>query len=139
MLGYWNRSEEEAAVLRGEWFVGGDRASLDADGYLWFHGRADDVMNAFGYRVSPHEVEAVLAAHPDVAEVGVAETSPRPGLSIIAGFVVLKEGAAADEAGLIAWCAERLAAYKCPRAIRFLDALPRTANGKIQRKRLASA
>lgn len=138
MLGYWNRPDEEAAVMRGEWFAGGDRASLDADGYLWFHGRADDVMNAFGYRVSPHEVEAVLATHPGIAEVGVAEMSPRPGVSVIAGFVVLKPGEAADEACLIAWCAERLAAYKCPRAIRFLDALPRTANGKVQRKRLVA-
>ncbi|KQT81837.1 AMP-binding protein [Methylobacterium sp. Leaf466] len=137
MLGYWNRPEEEAAVLRGEWFVGGDRASIDADGYVRFHGRADDLMNALGYRVSPNEVEGVLASHPDVAEVGVAEWRPRPDLSVVAGFVVLKADATADEAGLMAWCSERLAAYKCPRAIHFLDALPRTANGKVQRKRLA--
>ena len=137
MLGYWNRPDEEAAVMRGEWFVGGDRASLDEDGYLWFHGRADDLMNAFGYRVSPNEVEAVLADHPDVAEVGVAELRPRPDLSVIAGFVVLKADAVEDEAALLVWCASRLAAYKCPRAIRFVDALPRTANGKVQRKRLA--
>lgn len=137
MLGYWNRPDEEAAVMRGEWFVGGDRASLDEDGYVWFHGRADDLMNAFGYRVAPNEVEGVLGAHPDVAEVGVAEMKPRPDLSIIAGFVVLKAGASSNEEVLLAWCADRLAAYKCPRAIRFLDALPRTANGKVQRKRLA--
>lgn len=139
MLGYWNRPDEEAAVMRGEWFAGGDRASLDEDGYLWFHGRADDLMNAFGYRVSPNEVEAVLATHPDVAEIGVAEAKPRPDLSIIAGFVVLRPGALRDEAALLAWCASRLAAYKCPRAIHFLDALPRTANGKVQRKRLAES
>lgn len=139
MLGYWKRPDEEAAVMCGEWFVGGDRASLDEDGYVWFHGRADDLMNAFGYRVSPNEVEGVLSAHPDVAEVGVAEMKPRPDLSIIAGFVVLRAGAVTDEAALLAWCADRLAAYKCPRAIRFLDALPRTANGKVQRKRLAAA
>lgn len=137
MLGYWNRPDEEAAVMRGDWFVGGDRASLDENGYLWFHGRADDLMNAFGYRVSPNEVEAVLATHPDVAEVGVAELRPRPDLSIIAGFVVPRAGAQRDETALIAWCASRLAAYKCPRTIRFLDALPRTENGKVQRKRLA--
>ena len=72
-----------------------------------------------------------------IAEAGVAELRPRPDLSVIAGFVVLKADAVEDEAALLAWCASRLAAYKCPRAIRFVDALPRTANGKVQRKRLA--
>jgi acyl-coenzyme A synthetase/AMP-(fatty) acid ligase len=139
MLGYWQRPEEEAAVLRGEWFAGGDLASFDADGYLWFHGRNDDLMNAMGYRVSPVEVEGVLAGHPDIAEVGVTELAVRPDLRVIAAFVVLRPGAEPDEEAMIAWCGERLAAYKAPRAIRFLDALPRTANGKVQRKRLAEA
>jgi acyl-coenzyme A synthetase/AMP-(fatty) acid ligase len=137
MLGYWNRPEEEAAVLRGEWFAGGDLASLDGDGYLWFHGRNDDLMNALGYRVSPNEVEGVVGGHPSVAEVGVAELAVRADLKIIAAFVVLKPGEEPDRASILAWCGERLAAYKCPREVRFLDALPRTANGKVQRKRLA--
>lgn len=136
MLGYWNRPDEEAAVMRGQWFAGGDRASLDEDGYLWFHGRNDDLMNAMGYRVSPDEVEAALLQHPDVEDAGVAELAVRAGVSVIAAFVVLKAGAAQDAEALLAWCGERLAAYKCPREIRFLDALPRTANGKVQRKRL---
>ncbi len=139
MLGYWQRPEEEAAVMRGAWFTGGDLASLDADGYLWFHGRNDDLMNAMGYRVSPVEVEGVLAGHPDIAEVGVTELAVRADLRVIAAFVVLRPGAARDANGLIAWCSERLAAYKAPREIRFLEALPRTANGKVQRKRLADA
>ncbi|HEX8417401.1 MAG TPA: AMP-binding protein, partial [Methylobacterium sp.] len=137
MLGYWNRPDEESAVLRGDWFVGGDRARLDADGYVWFEGRADDLMNAMGYRVSPNEIEGVLAAHPDVAEIGVSEIAVRPGVSVIAAFVVLTPHAVPNPEALTAWCAARLAAYKCPREIRFLEALPRTANGKIQRKRLA--
>ncbi|GJD38696.1 class I adenylate-forming enzyme family protein [Methylobacterium bullatum] len=137
MLGYWNRPEEEAAVLRGEWFAGGDLASLDGDGYLWFHGRNDDLMNALGYRVSPNEVEGVVGGHPAVAEVGVTELAVRPDLKVIAAFVVLKPGEEADGPSILAWCAERLAGYKCPREVRFLDALPRTANGKVQRKRLA--
>lgn len=139
MLGYWRRPEEEAAVMRGDWFAGGDLASLDADGYVHFHGRNDDLMNAMGYRVSPVEVEGVLAEHPDVAEVGVAELAVRADLRVIAAFVVLRPGAQPDAEGLIGWCGERLAAYKTPREIRFLDALPRTANGKVQRKRLAEA
>ena len=139
MLGYWNRPDEEAQVLRGDWFAGGDLARLDADGYLWFEGRNDDLMNAMGYRVSPNEVEGVLAEHPDVAEVGVAELSVRADVRVICGFVVPQPGAAPDAEALMAWCRARLAAYKCPREIRFLDALPRTANGKVQRKRLAEA
>ncbi|HEX7777410.1 MAG TPA: AMP-binding protein, partial [Parvibaculum sp.] len=73
MLGYWRRPDEEQDVYRGEWFIGGDLASFDADGYMWFQGRADDVMNAMGYRVSPQEVEAALSQHPDIAEVAVTE------------------------------------------------------------------
>ncbi|MBP1180179.1 AMP-binding protein [Methylobacterium sp. PvR107] len=139
MLGYWNRPEEEAEVMRGDWFVGGDLARLDADGYLWFEGRNNDLMKAMGYRVSPNEVEVVLSAHPSVAEVGVAELPVRADVSVICGFVVLQPDAEPDAEALLAWCAERLAAYKRPREIRFLDALPRTANGKVQRKRLAEA
>lgn len=137
MLGYWRRPEEEAAVMRGDWFAGGDLASLDLDGYLWFHGRNDDLMNAMGYRVSPVEVESALADHPDVAEVGVAELPVRADVRVIAAFVVPRPGTAPEAEALIAWCHERLAGYKCPREIRFLEALPRTANGKVQRKRLA--
>ncbi|MFE1597807.1 class I adenylate-forming enzyme family protein [Methylobacterium sp. ID0610] len=137
MLGYWNRPDEEAAVFRGEWFTGGDLARFDADGYVWFEGRHDDVMNAFGYRVSPNEVEAALIGHPDVQEVAVAERTVRADVRVIAAYVVPKPGAEPDREALLAWCAERLAAYKCPREIVFLDALPRTPNGKVQRKRLA--
>ena len=64
MLGYWRRPDEDAAVFRGDWFVSGDLVTFDDDGYVWFHGRADDVMNAGGYRVSPLEVEAALGRHP---------------------------------------------------------------------------
>ncbi|KQP10431.1 AMP-dependent synthetase [Methylobacterium sp. Leaf99] len=139
MLGYWNRPDEDAAVTRGDWFTGGDLASLDADGTLRFHGRNDDLMNALGYRVSPGEVEAVLARHPDVAEVGVAELAVRADLSVIAAFVVARAGAAPSADALLAFCRQHLAAYKCPREIRFLDALPRTPNGKVQRRRLGQA
>lgn len=139
MLGYWNRPDEEAEVMRGDWFVGGDLARLDADGYVWFEGRNNDLMKAMGYRVSPNEVEVVLSAHPSVAEVGVAELPVRADVSVICGFVVLQPGADPDAEALLAWCEARLAAYKRPREIRFLDALPRTANGKVQRKRLAEA
>jgi len=139
MLGYWHRPEEEALVYRGEWFCGGDLASLDADGYVWHHGRNNDVMNAMGYRVSPVEVEMALADHPAIAEVAVTEVQVRADVSVVAAFIVLREGMSTDPAELGSFAESRLAAYKCPREWRFVGTLPRTANGKVQRKKLAES
>lgn len=136
MLGYWRRPEEDVAAFRGEWFVSGDLVSFDRDGYMRHHGRHDDVMNALGYRVSPQEVEDAISAHASVAEVGVAEQRMRADLTLIAAFVVLKDGEAPDEAALSAVCAERLASYKRPKLFHFVDRLPRSANGKLQRRKL---
>ncbi len=140
MLGYWNRPEEEELVYRGEWFIGGDLAHFDADGYLYYHGRNDDVMNAMGYRVSPLEVEHCLSKHPAVAEAAVTELAVREGVSVIAAFVVPRdpdEPDGMDAAPLLAYAHDHLAAYKCPREIIFIDTLPRTANGKVRRRELA--
>ena len=136
MLGYWNRPAEEAAAFRGEWFIGGDLAVFDADGWVWHHGRNDDIMNAFGYRVSPLEVEKVLSAHPDVADVAVAERKVADEVSIIAAFVTPKPEHTPDEAALLAYCAEHLAVYKRPRKIVFVSEIPHTANGKVSRRAL---
>jgi acyl-coenzyme A synthetase/AMP-(fatty) acid ligase len=137
MLGYWRRPDEEAEVYRGEWFIGGDLASFDADGYMWYHGRADDLMNAMGYRVSPQEVEAALTGHPDIQEVAVTELHVREDVTVIAAFVVPKEASEPDAASILKWAADRLAAYKCPREVVFVESLPRTANGKVMRRTLA--
>ncbi len=140
MLGYWHRPEEEALVYRGPWFLGGDLVHFDADGYMIYHGRNDDVMNAMGYRVSPLEVEHCLSKHPAVAEVAVTELRVGEGVSVIAAFVVPRdpdEPAGIDAAPLLAYAHEHLAAYKCPREIIFTDSLPRTANGKVRRRDLA--
>ena len=136
MLGYWRRPEDEQAVYRGEWFIGGDLAAFDEDGYLWYHGRADDVMNAMGYRVSPQEVEAALAGHPDIAEVAVTELAVREDVKVIAAYIVPREGSAPDADAIAAYAKENLAAYKAPREIVFVDKLPRTANGKVMRRAL---
>ncbi|MGV8996004.1 MAG: acyl-CoA synthetase [Parvibaculaceae bacterium] len=139
MLGYWRRPDEDAEVFRGDWFIGGDLASFDEDGYLWYHGRADDLMNAMGYRVSPQEVEAVLAQHESIAEVAVTELKVREDVSVIAAFIVLKEGAVADVASLQAYAEKNLAAYKTPREYVFIETLPRTPNGKVKRRALHKA
>ncbi|MDS4027908.1 MAG: AMP-binding protein [Candidatus Contendobacter sp.] len=140
MLGYWNRPDEEELVYRGEWFIGGDLVHFDADGYMTYHGRNDDVMNAMGYRVSPLEVEHCLSRHPAVAEVAVTELTVREGVTVIAAFVVPRdpdEPGGMDAAPLLAFAHEHLAAYKCPREIIFTDSLPRTVNGKVRRRDLA--
>lgn len=139
MLGYWNRPAEEAEVYRGEWFLGGDLAVLDADGYVFHQGRANDVMKALGYRVSPLEVECALAQHPDIAEVACAEISPREGVTVIGAFLVAKPGHAPDPTSVLAFARERLAQYKCPREVILVEALPRTPNGKVKRSELQNA
>jgi acyl-coenzyme A synthetase/AMP-(fatty) acid ligase len=137
MLGYWRRPEEEAKAFHGDWFVGGDLAAFDQDGYLWHHGRADDVMNAGGYRVSPLEVEAALADCPGIAEVAVVEHRPRAEVGIIAAYVVRLPGSNVDADAVLAHAALRLAAYKRPKQAFFVEALPRSANGKLVRRALA--
>ena len=112
-----------------------DRARMDEDGAITYLGRADDVMNAGGFRVSPAEVEYALLHHPGVAEAAVVATPVREGVSIITAFYVPR-GAAVAEEELAAHCAGELARYKCPRAFRAVEALPRSANGKIQRRHL---
>ncbi len=137
MLGYWQRPLEEAEVWRGPWFIGGDFASMDGDGYVTHLGRANDIMKAMGYRVAPQEVEAVLARHPDVGEVACAERPVRDGVSIIAAYVVPSApGVVPDADRLIRYASEHLAHYKCPRAVYVVEQLPRTTNGKILRRAL---
>jgi len=136
MLGYWKRPEEEAAVFRGDWFIGGDIAAMDADGYVSHRGRANDLMKALGYRVSPLEVEAALSEHPGVAEVACAEVPVRADVSVIAAFIVPRAGAHPTASEIERFAAERLARYKCPRAVVLVESLPRTPNGKLMRAQL---
>lgn len=139
MLGYWERPEETAEVMRGEWFVTSDLAELDTDGYLTYLGRSDDVMNAMGYRVSPVEVEDALAGTPGVAEVAVSTLDVGDGVGIICAWAVPAGGDVDREAlreSVIGRAVDRLAAYKRPREVRLVEALPRTANGKVVRRDL---
>jgi acyl-coenzyme A synthetase/AMP-(fatty) acid ligase len=130
-VGYWGDP-----AFDSEWFATGDLAEIDAGGYVWYRGRADDLMNAGGFRVSPLEVESMLLQHPAVAEAGVREWPVSESASIIAAFIVPQPGAAPNEDDIMAFVRERLAAYKCPKQLWFVKALPRTANGKLIRKAL---
>jgi acyl-coenzyme A synthetase/AMP-(fatty) acid ligase len=137
MLRYWNRPAEEEDAFRGEWFVSGDLVEIDADGYVWHHGRRDEVMNAMGYRVSPAEVEKCLTSIDGVVEAAVAERPGRDAEStIIKAYVVTRDGVSQDPDAILAHCRTHLAGYKCPRVVSFLDALPRNRNGKLDRSRL---
>lgn len=136
MLRYWRRPEEEAEVYRGEWFVGGDRASIDEDGYVWFQGRADDVIKSFGYRLSPIEIEAALASCPGVADVAVVGLPIDADKTLVTACVVREAGVDVEEAALAAHATAHLAGYKQPHQYRFMPSLPRTANGKVRRSEL---
>lgn len=139
MLGYWQQDEATQCAYRDDWFITGDRALMREDGAIAYCGRDDDLMNAQGYRVSPLEVEQVLASHPDVAECAVAEQSISEGLSVIAAWVVPTESAKLlTRTSLSEHCAARLASYKCPRNYFSLATLPRSSNGKLQRRMLSS-
>jgi len=135
MLRYWNQPEETRRCFHGDWFLTGDYARRDADGYVWFLGRRDDLINTFGYRVSPHEVERVLRGHPALADAAVVGESVGPGKVIVAAYVTSR-GAAPDLEEVLAWARERLASYKAPRVVHLLDELPRTRNGKVRRSAL---
>ena len=139
MLGYWNQPAETAACFHGEWFLTGDYARRDADGYLWFLGRRDDLIKSFGYRVSPHEVERVLKDHPEVADAGVTGEEIGPGKLLVVAYVTLKPGSVVGADQLLAHGRERLASYKAPRIVYLVDELPRTRNGKLLRKALVPA
>jgi len=136
MLGYWNTGRETRAAFRGDWFLTGDRARADADGYYWYEGRADDLMNAFGYRVAPEEVERVLAADPQVQEVAVTAVPAGDGISLIAAFIVPRDPAAFNADRLAAHASACLAEYKRPKVYRVLASLPRTPSGKVRRAEL---
>ena len=138
MLGYWRRPDEEASVYRGEWFTGGDLAAMDEDGYIWFHGRADDVIKSFGFRLSPVEIEAAIESCPGVSEVAVVGVPIDPTKTLVTACVVQQDGVRVEEDALRAHAEVRLAAYKQPHEYRLVDELPRTRNGKVQRKVLLS-
>ncbi|MGI1661848.1 AMP-binding protein [Palleronia sp. KMU-117] len=134
MLGYLHDPEAEARHLRGDWFLTGDSMVLRDDGALDYIGRADDLLTAGGFRVSPLEVEAALTAFPGVAEAAAVDHVLDRTTRVIAAFYVA-EGPV-DEAKLAAHCAERLASYKRPRVFFRVDGLPRAANGKLARRAL---
>jgi acetyl-CoA synthetase len=135
-LGYWNQPQDSEEVFGGEWFHTKDAASQDEDGYVWYEGRADDVIISAGYRIGPFEVESACLEHPAVAEAAVVASPDLVRGSVVKAFVVLAEGhEASDELGseIGRFVRERHSAYAYPRRVEFVDDLPKTLTGKIRR------
>ena len=136
MLGYYRDPEETARTIRGGWLHTGDVGRLDADGFLYIVERKKDLIIRGGFNIYPREVEEVLYAFPHIAEAAViGMPDPLMGEDVLA-FVVLRDGATATEAEVMAFCETRLARYKCPKQVRFVGTLPKSPIGKILRKEL---
>jgi benzoate-CoA ligase len=133
---YWGNRAKTRETFQGGWTKSGDKYVHNADGTYTYSGRSDDMLKVSGIYVSPFEVEATLVQHPAVLEAAVIGKVDDEGLTKTKAFVVLKPGAAADEAELKAFVKDRLAPYKYPRYFEFVTELPKTATGKIQRFRL---
>jgi len=135
-VAYWNNREKSLRAFRGRWTYTGDKYLQDADGYYVYCGRSDDMIKAGGQWVSPAEVESALVAHPSVLEAAVVAHKDENQLDKPKAFVVLKPGARATSEELQRFVKERLAPFKYPRWVEFVEGLPKTATGKIQRFKL---
>jgi len=138
-IGYWQQMEKTKAAFRGEWYVSGDLIRRDAEGYFTYCGRADELLKVGGKWLAPQEVEGCLLQHPLVKEVAVVGIEDANGLTKPQAFVVAKEQRPGLAEELQAFARERLEPYKAPRAVRFLDVLPRTHLGKVDRGKLRGA
>jgi len=130
---YWGAPEQSAATFSGDTLLTGDLFVRDADGFLSYRGRVDDLLKVGGIWVAPSEVEACLIGHPDVLECAVVGHE-RDGLVQPRAYVVVRDGASLTATALIGYARERLSPHKRPREVRFVDVLPRTVNGKLDRE-----
>jgi len=139
---YWKNPEKTDSVYRGDWYITGDRAYKDEDGYLWFVGRADDVILAAGYRIGPFEVESALLEHDAVAESAVVSSPDELRGEVVKAFIVLAPGYEPSDSlvkELQDYVKKVTAPYKYPRKIEFAESLPKTVSGKIRRIELREA
>jgi len=136
---YWRNPDATRACVRGDWYITGDRAYQDEDGYFWFVGRADDVIISAGYRIGPFEVESALKEYPAIAESAVIASPDEMRGEVVKAYVILAPGYTASPElarEIQEFVKEQTAPYKYPREIEFVDALPKTISGKIRRVEL---
>jgi len=136
MKGYWNRSEETAHALRDGWLYTGDIAKMDSDGYFYIVDRKKDMIIAGGFNIYPREIDEILFEHPKIKEAVAVGIPDEYRGETVKAFVVLKDRETATEEEIIAFCRERLAAYKTPKVVEFRAELPKSLVGKILRKTL---
>jgi acetyl-CoA synthetase len=133
-LRYWNLDEETKKYKHDGWFFTGDYARYDADGYIWFLGRKDDIIKSFGYRVSPYEIERVYKSHPAVADCAAVGEELEKDKLLVVTYVILQPNAEVTADELLSFGKQHLAAYKSPKTVYLTKDFPRTKNGKILRK-----
>ena len=138
MVGYWQRPDETATMIRNGWVYTGDLGYMDEDGYVFIVDRKKDLIKPSGFQVWPREVEEVIAAHPAVAEVAVAGVPDAAQGEVAKAWVVLREGRHATSDEIRSFCREHLTAYKVPKHVEFRDSLPKTMVGKVLRRELAA-
>jgi long-chain acyl-CoA synthetase len=136
MKGYWRKPEATAESIRGGWFKTGDVAHVDADGFYFIVDRKKDMIIRGGFNVYPREIEEILYAHAAVAEAAVIGVPDAMHGEEVKAVVALKPGAAATPDELVAWCKERVAAYKYPRSVEIIASLPKGPTGKILKREL---
>ena len=137
MMGYFGAEEKtRETLIAGGWLRTGDLARMDADGCVFIVDRLKDMILTGGFNVYPAEIERVIAGHPDVAMVAVGKQQDELKGEIAKAYIILKGEAEADEDSILMLCRERLAAYKCPRAIQFVSEIPTTSTGKVMRREL---
>ncbi len=136
MSGYWNDQERTAEAFASGWFHSGDLGVVDDEGYITIVDRKKDMIKSGGENISSREVEEVIYGHADVSEVAVVGLSHPTWIEQVTAFVAVKSGASPSEEDVIAWCRARLAGFKVPKQVRFLDAMPKNASGKIVKRAL---
>jgi acetyl-CoA synthetase len=139
MRGYWNNKEKFRQKFVNGWYLSGDKASVDQDGYFWFVGRDDDVINTGGHLISPFEVESVLLEHPAVAESAVVAKPDEINMEVVKAFIILKPGFKPGpdlELEIMNFIRKKLSPVAMPQEIEFMDKLPKTRSGKIMRRLL---
>jgi len=134
MLGYWNRPEETAQVIKNGWFHTGDLGRMDEDGYFYIVDRLKDMINVSGFKVYPSEVERIIAKHPAVAEVAVYGVADQLKGEIVKAHIKLKSGVVMSQKDIINFCSENIATYKIPRNINFVESIPKNATGKVLKR-----
>jgi acyl-CoA synthetase (AMP-forming)/AMP-acid ligase II len=139
IAGYENNAEANAASFTNGWFRTGDQGFLDANGYLTLVGRLKELINRGGEKISPREIDEVLLTHPAIAEAVAFGVPHRMWGEEVAAAVVLRTESSASESDLLAYCRQRLAEFKSPKRIHIVQAIPRTATGKLQRRIVAAA